>query len=360
MNFLLILLIFTACDQRFARYEKNNQTLVAHNPLDLVNKRWSNFAELSEVETVQRLVSEGELSWSNIELDDLLSIPTSYLTNPIICEKIGQFYLYQGDFIKALDFNQKAEILGARNADLYCDKSLIYMKLDQYDLALDYINKAVEINGRDAALYRSKGEVYMELGDTTSAIQYLLKSYSFDSSKLDVAYELAEIYMNEKDYSSSQHYIDYLLVENHRIEEVGIMKAEVLNGLNREDEAKKILVDLLSSGFEKAGSYLFSTYKKERNYDSVVFVSNEMLLIDSLNVVALNQKAWAFGLKGYHTSALQYYDQSLKIDSVNEEAINGLAKVRGKIAYLRKIKERREAVPEFDLVAPAQLKIENE
>ncbi len=67
------------------------------------------------------------------------------------------------------------------------------------------------------------------------------------------------------------------------------------------------------------------TLFEQRYTESTIFYYEKVLAIDSLNIDALNGKAFVLDFVGSHEEAISYYDQVLLIDSKNNDALLGKA-----------------------------------
>jgi len=67
------------------------------------------------------------------------------------------------------------------------------------------------------------------------------------------------------------------------------------------------------------------TLFEQRYTESTIFYYEKVLAIDSLNIDALNGKAFVLDFVGSHEEAVSYYDQVLLIDSKNNDSLLGKA-----------------------------------
>jgi len=65
------------------------------------------------------------------------------------------------------------------------------------------------------------------------------------------------------------------------------------------------------------------TLFEQRYTESTIFYYDKVLAIDSLNIDALNGKAFVLDFVGSHEEAISYYDEVLLIDSKNNDALLG-------------------------------------
>ncbi|WP_422359116.1 tetratricopeptide repeat protein [Reichenbachiella sp.] len=312
----------------------------------LISEKSLSSLELNEL--IQYLKLHEQAGWSDINEGEIAACLVTFKNNAELYELVSDFYLIRGDLDQALLYTSKAEDGGANSAEFFKKKANVHMTLGEYGLAIDYLNKAVQVNSNDPDIYLLKGEVYMKLEDSISALKYKEQAFVHDSSRNNIAFDLAHIYASINQKEKSHSMVDYLIEQSYKKDELYFLKVKLLREEGRQQAANQLLSVMLNEGNLGAGEQLVAYFMQQNLYDSAIQYSTEVLYKDSLNMSALGAKAMSFDHKGYFTSALMYYNQMLAVDSLNKEAIEGVRKVNGKIAYLRKLREQREAIPTFD------------
>lgn len=345
-------LLFQGCEKRFGNVPVQQMDIAAETPSQSIKVSSKQLSTFDINELIQYLQMHERVDWENTSEEELLDWLSQYQKNAELLELVSDYYLAKEDLTKALHYNSMAEDYGANTTEFYKKRASIYAALGRNGLAIDYINKAVMINGNDPDIYLLKGEVYLSLGDSISALKYKLQAYQQDSSRLDIARDLAFLYAHARNYSQSRALVTLLNEADYEATEINFLNVELYREEQKNQEANQLLDEMLTAGDLVAGDSLIGFFEQHTMYDSVIFYATKLLEIDSLNVGALEAKAISFDHKGYYASALQYYQHILAIDSLNEEGLEGVRKVKGKIAYLRKLRERREAIPTFDFASP--------
>lgn len=344
-------LILVSCEKRLGRTPAHFESAEERTEESmLVSVQKLDALDVNEL--IQYLKIEEKANWLNISEDALLASVESLENNAIVLELVSDFYFNQGNLERALYYNSMAEDYGANTTEFYKKRANIYAELGQYGLAVDYINKAVMINGNDPDIYLTKGEVYMKLGDSISALKYKEQAFRSDSSRKDIAADLAYLYENASQNEKANHFVDMLIAEEYHLSEMNYLKVNLLRKQQMDVGANQILFEMLEAGDIEAGEELVNYFGNVEMYDSMIYYSTQVLNKDSTNMKALEAKAVSFDRKGYFASSLMYYNQMLAIDSLNKEALEGIGKVNRKIAYLRKLREQREAIPTFDFASP--------
>ncbi|UXX78693.1 hypothetical protein N7E81_15135 [Reichenbachiella carrageenanivorans] len=347
-----ITLLCQGCEKRFGNVPVQQMDAKIAPPSESVQVSGKQLSSFDINELIQYLQVHEQAEWKNTSEEELLDWLSQYQKNAELLELVSDFYLDKKDLAKALHYNSMAEDYGANTTEFYKKRASIYAALGRNGLAIDYINKAVMINGNDPDIYLLKGEVYLSLGDSISALKYKLQAFQQDSSRLDIARDLAFLYAYARNYDQSRTLVTLLYDSDYETAEINFLNVELYREEHKNQEANQLLGEMLLTGNMVAGDSLIRHFEQQAMYDSMIFYATQMLAQDSLNVGALKAKAVSFDHKGYYASALQYYQYILAVDSLNEEGLEGVRKVKGKIAYLRKLRERREAIPTFDFASP--------
>lgn len=345
-------LMMFSCESRFGNtpiYESQRASETLGESVVVTKK---NVEQFDRDELIQYLKFHEEAGWIHISEKEIEECLKGFEQDFQLLELVSDFYLNREDLDQALFYNTEAEQRGASSTDFYKKRAAIYLALEQFGLAIDYINKAVKINGNDPDIYLSKGQIYMKLGDSISALKYIEQAFGNDSSRLDVARDLAFLYTSTKQLDRARFFANWLVDNGSYAGDMKYLLVELNRNENKHFEANQILSDMLDTGDIKAGETLVDHFEQESLFDSMLYYATRVLDHDTLNMRALEAKAIAFDHKGYFSSALMYYNQMLDADSLNKEAIEGIGKVNRKIAYLRKLREQREAIPTFDFASP--------
>lgn len=341
---LLVMLILSRCESRFSQFQLESSV----HTIDAIGYLGKNVSQYSLDEAVKWLLLHNERGWKEVLSAEMSQVISKFPRSMDVNLYAAAYYLSVDSSNMALNFNKKAERLGANSVFFYKNRSRIYSAIGEFELAIDYINKAVIINSKDPEIYLSKGEVYLNLGDSLSALSYMVQAFESDQNRLDIAMNLAYLYVASRQYKKAEELIIQLSKDSTLLPALNYLTINIK--IKQEDTyaANILRSNMLDDGDVKAGMQLLTYYTNEANYDSVIYVSTKILEVDSLNMEAIVSKADSFDKKGYYSSALMYYEQALAIDSLHEEAGIGWRKIKGKIAYLRKLKERREAIPDID------------
>lgn len=359
---LIIIVLFaftsTACFQSGAKYKIPDINSFEESYIGSENYLTSKRNDGYSID-FQRLNLEKSNNWIGITEEEVFDIASKNSRNPDILTLVSSYHLSNGDIDKSQAFCDRVKKLGGKSIDYYILRSQIHAKKGENDIAIDQINRAILVNRFDPELYKEKGQLYLDFGDTLSAINYLKKSMLLDTTKLESCILIAQLFSQKRDYESASYWLERGLLFDANNMKLRFVQSDIYRSAGLDNEANEVLKHLLETGSPIAGERLLNFFVESSEYDSVLNYANQLIVLDSLNMSALLSKGVAFDRKGYFSSSLNYYEQALSVDSTNQEAIQGMHKVKGKIAYLRKIREQRESIPTFDFLIPTEKKILN-
>ena len=362
INIIFSLLIFISCTDQYSRYAlplENSAVALDHvNGYDNIDEALIDFPNSQKI-IIQKLKDHRKNNWNTTaeEIKFLLNLSNKDL---IVYQLAAEYHLAVNNIEEALRLTSIVEEKGAKGADFYELKSLIYTKLGKFTEAIDYINKAILLNRSDFKSYFTKGRIYLNLKDTVSAIKYLKLGLNKYQKNYTILYEVSDLYEKTKQYDQAEQLILEAMLYAPYEEKLKLKYAEILIGQNKMPKAKSTLrMAFLSNNSNiKIGLKLSDIYIQDKKYDSAILMSDQVLMVDSTNLFALRNKAYSFGKKGYYNSSIINYEMILSQDSLFENAKEELDKVLANRAYLQKIKDRRAAMPVFENVAPKK-KINN-
>lgn len=355
------ILLMLSCRDRFSMYPIRSIEQPSEKSDRIVEDFLNNSLEKypSNVELgVERLKYFQKKGWST-EAEQLMSnLLKLDSANYNISELATDYYLSQGELDKALIYADRAEILGAQSAGFYQMKAQLFSQLGEYDQAIDYINKAILINRSDFSAYYTKGKIYLTLGDTLSGLKFLEMSLSHYRTRHEVLYEISDIYESMGEYARAEELIVAAMQYAPESEKLIIKRAGIQKNGQRFVDAKQTLWKSFSQNEAhlESGMALSYLYFELTNYDSAIAVSNMVQTRDTSWIEPVLLNARAYDKKYFLTTALRNYEKVIELDSTHEEAQSEMQKVLGKIAYLRKLREAKEAMPVFDFMAPKKNK----
>lgn len=303
---------------------------------------------------VQKLKLLSEKDWETTTDDFVERILENDPYNQKAYELISKYYISKNQIEKAFEVATKAENNGANTSSFYELKSLLHNRIGDYTKSIDYINKAILLNRSNFQYYYTKGKIYLNLRDTISAIKFMKRSLSHFKNNFKVLYETSDLYEKSYQFEEAEKLILDAITYAPNVEKLKIKYAEILMGQGKLQQAKIVLWEAFGTNNYNINSALMLSdiFLASYQYDSVIKVSKQILDIDSTNIYALHKSAISYDKKGLLSSSITNYKRVLEQDSLFENAKEEMRKVMSKRAYLQKLKDRRAAMPVFDIVAP--------
>jgi class 3 adenylate cyclase len=287
------------------------------------------------------------------EMGDKSGMATSY-------NNLGNIYLEQSDYVKALQHYQKAldliETSNKQKASIYYSNiGSIYLVQGIHTKALEQFQKALslseELNDKDgvAVAYNNIGLIYNEVGDATKALEYYQKSVDINK-ELGDKQGLAESYINigvikkaDGDYEQALDYQQKSLVLEKELDnrqgiaevygEIGEIYAaqdKVLPALENFQKGLA-LAEELGNKDKIAYSYIniCSLYLKQKNYKRAETLGkNALKLSKKLGIITYQRDASKllyeiYKASGKNTDALSYHEKFLDLtDSIETTETN--------------------------------------
>jgi len=128
---------------------------------------------------------------------------------------LGQMFLEQGNFTKALHYYQKASAKEPQNSGLKLILGNIYYQQGVFDQAVSYYSQAIELDSLNAAALNNLAWTYAQM-ETNLDQALILSKRSLEIEPDNPAYldTLAEIYFLKKEYYRALTYIRKALDQN--------------------------------------------------------------------------------------------------------------------------------------------------
>ena len=250
----------------------------------------------------------------------------------------------------------RAQILGGDYPDLWHLMAKLNYLQGNFEGALDEINVAVSKYPKDLNYYCTKGKIQWALNDTTAALESFKKSVGSPESEYESLKHLAVISREIEAYDSARIYLSANLKNNPNDRDLLLEKATLHTVLFQPDSALAIyhiLRDQDSSDwvplFESA-----LVHFQRRRYDSTLYYTDQTLQFNSDHLPSILTQARVFDRRTYYGTSIKKYQEILEIDSTYTPAVEELAKLRGKIAYLQKIQKDREANSQVETISPTR------
>lgn len=166
--------------------------------------------------------------------------PTSALS------AIGMAYFEKGLLDKAIFYYQKALERDEAFAPAYAGLGIVYGKKGLVTESVYNLKEAIRLSPDCALLYNWLGDAYFDLGRTEDAIREYGKATELDSLDSNAHNDLADAYRRKGDFAQALDYYQKTLEIDPSDTNAILEKAQVLLHLDRRDEARALLLDMVA------------------------------------------------------------------------------------------------------------------
>lgn len=340
----LIILLFTlaGCGGYFSREEVKEiprlQNSFRTGILSYLDDQIEKYPENTDlyIEKARYLKEEG---WPNEALPVLNKAIELDSANDEAYSLREAYFLSKGRYKDALRDLEVLENKGNLSEDLRNDKiAALYgrQQLEEfYSLAAGNID-ALNTNNK-----LNFSRFYLSRGDSLMAIRYSYLSFLEDSLSDQSVLQLATL-LNQKGFQEKS--LSVLESGDSNAPAFDFARAEILLKMEKEDQARQIFKKYYELGDTSALVRLNQQFLSRDLLDSAIYYNDRFMMENDTSVFLLKRQAALYQRKFYWNKALEYLNIILKKDPDNEEALSEVSKVRGKIAYLRNLKARRDSV----------------
>jgi len=131
-------------------------------------------------------------------------------------QNLGDAYLRQGDYTRALRYYLEAAKYYDQDADLQYSLGLAYQEKGSYDRAIEHFKRALKLKPDMAPAKNSLGVAYIKAGDYDQAITVLKQmledqSYEIYTTPQYPKYNLGWAYYQKKQYKEAEKYLQEAL-----------------------------------------------------------------------------------------------------------------------------------------------------
>ena len=187
-------------------------------------------------------------------------------------KKLGNVQLDSANYLKAIEYYQKAVEVDNDYFDAYYNLGSSYFFLLEYDKAIEYYNIALSKDSTDVDPYIALGAIYTENQDYHKAIEYYERAIEVDSSSFGAYYSLGVSYYSLLEYDKAIEYLKEAITKNETeavsFFVLGRVYAEkqdydkaiemVKQGIGIEPESPEELY-FLGFLYQEMGSFIYST-----------------------------------------------------------------------------------------------------
>lgn len=242
--------------------------------------------------------------------------------------------------------------------ELYRLMAMISFQDSNYVKARDYLNKELLFNPDNFQALQLKAKVHLALRDTASAEENYLKSIVVRPDYKSSYDELMQLYEITGQSQKAVAFVKKYTSEWTNKDINTLMKeATIYRSTGNVDLSKAILKGILEkdSAYYHAYIELASISETENRIDSVEYYLKTAITVKEDFHEARLELARLFDKTRRYYSAMAEYQKILEFDPEHNLAAEELQKIKGKIAYLRKIEEEKQERPALVPLAPKKL-----
>lgn len=275
--------------------------------------------------------------------------------------KEADLLLSTGDYELALARISRAQILGGDYPDLWHLMATLNYLAGNYEDARSEVDKALQKYPDGINYYCIKGQIEWAQNDTIAALSSFLKSVDHPETKYESLKYLAIINRAMGDYQQAFYYLDRNLQSNMDDRDLLMEKGTLFSESAQYDSALIIFHFLRNQDTTDFVPFYESAqaHYHIRRYDSALYYTDRSLQMHPGHLPSILTQARVYDRRRYYGTALKKYHEILTIDSTYVPAVEELAKLKGKIAYLQKIQRNREENAQVEKISPTIPPIRN-
>ena len=226
---------------------------------------------------------------------------------------LGMAYREIGLHEKAIESLEYIEAID-EETNVLSDMAQIFYDAKEYNKSIDCLKELEKKSDLELIDFLTFGYCYKELGDIHKAKTYFKEALSFDEMNDEVYYELSLLFYEEHKYEAALPLINKALEKNEELAQYLELKADILLGLERVEEACQLYINIVHQN--NATPYYLSKF---------AYITALRYGLDE--AIAILDK----GLVDYHHPTIHYYKSILyfifhKEDDAFQEFGYGLEK----------------------------------
>ncbi|MBR3940047.1 MAG: tetratricopeptide repeat protein [Bacteroidales bacterium] len=241
---------------------------------------------------------------------------------------LADLHLRNGDLKTSYADLQQALELEPNSVEVYSKLGEISFLSKDYDRATDNINKVIEMDPNNVKAYFMMGFLYKETGDSTNAVRNFRKAIEIDPEYADAYEELGLMYAGKKNKLGVEYLITAVnLRPNNTIARyaLALLYQDLENYNAAVEEYNKILI--IDSVNVNALNNLGYINLLNANYDEAINFFDKAIMQNPYFVEAVDNKGYAYELKGDYAKAEECYKAALEIDVNYENSKKGLTRI---------------------------------
>ena len=287
------------------------------------------------IEKAQLYEKEG---WPNDALPTLIEAIELDSVNIEAYKLRSSFFMAKARYKDALRDITFLEKKGVQDEQLINDKITAYYGQQNFP---DFFETAMGFTGKLSSVNRKfLSEYFLSSGDSLLAIRYAYLNYLNGTLNKGDKIQLINLLISGNFVDQSSDILESLETGDT---ETDFAKANLLLKLGEEQKGMGMIRQLANDGILVALLKLNEYFLAKNLTDSALLQNDHYLSNYDSSAILLKQQSKLYQNKYKWSKSLEYLNIVIKKDPFDEEALQELSKVRGKIAYLRSLKSKQDS-----------------
>lgn len=287
------------------------------------------------------------MAWPQDSEDNMLTLIKLAPKEPQVMMLAADYYINKGDFEQSWIYAQQANRLGSVHPSLSLIQAKYLLSRRNFKDASRLIEYYFTQGGSLPEAFAVGAELANQAGDTARARQILESGVQLNPGNFKLHSTLSEVYVAA---GQPEKLADLIKNYQGKTNDRAAFRNELLGAYvsSRDFAAASRLAKNWPVSSESGELKYGNIFLESIMADSANYYADQILATDSTNTGAMLLKARYLSKRGRLNESYKYYSLILDQHPGDQIAMQEIGIVRGKIAYLRKIREEKAAIPVFD------------
>jgi len=228
---------------------------------------------------------------------------------------VGIVCLQKGELQKSEQYFKKAIAIDATKADFYSNLGNVLGAQSRTEEAFDNFKKAINLNPQHIDALNNAASASLSLGLSSEAKTFCQQILSFVPNDINARLNLSSVYLDERDtFSAIKVLKEGLNIQPHQVDLL-IQLANVLELVNKVDEASEVIKKLDSLGLVSARLSLLAgtVFRRQGQFDKAeqrLKLALTQGLSEKEQIEAFNQLGLTLDSLGKSSEAFKAFDKS--------------------------------------------------